>query len=71
MEKHPLAKKAIAEGIMRGLESMEQVGKNDWRMWESKLKILGVSPVDKKDVTSGGGSITVIEKLYPPSVDSN
>lgn len=41
-KQHPLAKQAIAEGIQRCLDQMEVAGKNDWRMWREKLKILGV-----------------------------
>lgn len=41
-KKHPLARKAIAKGIMQCLEKMEEAGKHDWRMWREKLKILGV-----------------------------
>jgi hypothetical protein len=66
-KKHPLAQKAIRDGIEKAFEGMQKAGGNDWRMWESKLKMLGVSPVEKADVTSGGEKITVIEKVYPPA----
>lgn len=52
-KKHPLAKDAILKGIETALKGMEKSGKDDWRMWESKLKMLGVSPTEKQDVTSG------------------
>jgi hypothetical protein len=40
-KKLPEARKAIINGIDHALDHMEQAGKNDWRMWESKLKMLG------------------------------
>lgn len=46
-KKHPLAQEAIAQGIQRCLEKMEQVGGGDWRMWREKLKILGVRDREK------------------------
>lgn len=48
-KQHPLAKQAIAEGIQRCLDKMEEAGSNDWRMWREKLKILGVK--DKETQT--------------------
>ena len=56
-KKHPLAKKAIRDGIERATEEMEKAGKDDWKMWESKLKMLGMSPVEKSDITSDGQPI--------------
>lgn len=41
-KKHPLAQQAIAEGIEHCLEEMERAGKDDWKMWLEKLKMLGV-----------------------------
>lgn len=52
--KHPKAQQAIRDGIEKALDGMEKAGKRDWRMWESKLKMLGVSPVEKSDITTGG-----------------
>ncbi|HDY86558.1 MAG TPA: hypothetical protein ENH82_00400 [bacterium] len=46
----PAAQKAIRDGIETAMESMEKAGKDDWKMWESKLKMLGISPVDKSKV---------------------
>lgn len=43
-KRHPEAQQAIADEVKRSLEQMEKVGTKDWRMWESKLKILGVNP---------------------------
>jgi len=56
-KKHPLAKKAIKDGIERAMEQMEKSGQKDWKMWESKLKMLGVAPIEKQDITSDGGKI--------------
>jgi hypothetical protein len=42
-------RKAIADGIQNALKEMEDAGKKDWRMWESKLKMLGVNPSVKVD----------------------
>lgn len=47
-KKHPLAKEAIAQGILRCLDNMEKVSKNDWKMWREKLKILGVRDKEKE-----------------------
>lgn len=59
-KKLPEAKEAIEKGIRRSLEGMEKAGDKDWRMWESKLKMLGSSPVDKLDITSGGEKLPIM-----------
>ena len=56
-KKHPLAKKAIREGIEKNLAGMKKAGKKDWRMWESKVKMLGVAPIEKRDITTGGEKV--------------
>lgn len=43
----PEAQAAIAAGITRALDGMERAGKNDWHMWEAKLRMLGVNPAIK------------------------
>jgi len=58
-KKHPSAQKAIRDGIEKALEGMTKSGKDDWRMWESKLKILGLSPVEKVDHTSKGQKLNI------------
>lgn len=40
----PEAQAAIQEGIDNAIASMKQAGAKDWRMWEAKLKMLGVNP---------------------------
>src|SRR3990167_49114 len=39
-KKLPEAKQAISDGITHAVEQMQTVGKRDWRMWESKHKML-------------------------------
>lgn len=41
-KKLPEARRAVAEGISYALLKQEETGKNDWRMWRSKLQMLGV-----------------------------
>ena len=53
-KKHPKARKAILDGIDHALKEMERVGGRDWRMWLEVLKLYGVSPVNKTDLTSNG-----------------
>ena len=53
-KKHPLAQKAIKDGIESAMQNMEEAGKDDWKMWESKLKMLGIAPIDKSDITTDG-----------------
>lgn len=59
-KRHSMAQKAIRDGIERAMDGMQKAGEGDWRMWESKLKMLGVSPIERSDLTSGG------EKLPSP-----
>ena len=50
----PEAQEAIKKGIEKALNGMEKAGGKDWRMWESKLKMLGAIPTEKQmlDITS-------------------
>lgn len=50
-KQHPRARAAIQNGIAHALAAMERAGKKDWRMWESKLKMLGVISKEKTDQT--------------------
>lgn len=45
----PEAKKAIQRGIQNTLREMEGAGRKDWRMWEARLKMLGINPAIKVD----------------------
>lgn len=56
-KKTPEAKKAIMDGIVRGLQCMEQAGRKDWKMWEAKLRMLGVNPATKVEVSNPIGDI--------------
>lgn len=62
----PQAQKAIRDGIEKALEGMTKAGTDDWRMWESKLKMLGLSPIEKADVTSNGNTLNVGVVTYQP-----
>lgn len=46
-KKHPRAQHSIAMAIQKNISSMEKVGKEDWRMYREKLKMLGVK--DKQE----------------------
>lgn len=56
----PRAQQAIREGIAEALDGMKKAGSKDWRMWESKLKMLGVSPVDKLEVDANVTEIPIL-----------
>jgi len=56
----PEAQAAIQKGIDRALEGMQRAGGKDWRMWESKIKMLGINPIQKLDVTSGGEKLPIM-----------
>ena len=58
----PEAQEAIKKGISKALENMEKTGGKDWRMWESKLKMLGVVPSEKQEVSlnSDGKPIPIL-----------
>lgn len=51
-KQHPLAQKAITEDIERCITEMEGAGKDDWKMWREKLKMLGVRDKDQQPVAS-------------------
>ena len=48
-KKRPEARAAIRKGIVRALKNMEDSGSKDWRMWQEKLKMLGLNPAIKID----------------------
>lgn len=47
---HPRAQKAVVEAIEGAWDGMEKAGRNDWRMYQAKLAMLGVIPEDKYKV---------------------
>lgn len=59
----PEAQAAIEEGIDRALKAMEQAGAKDWRMWEAKLKMLGVNPPEKHEIKTAD-PIELLLKKY-------
>lgn len=48
-KKTPEAMEARRKGIAAALAGMETAGKKDWRMYEAKLKMLGINPAVKID----------------------
>lgn len=46
-KKLPEAQQAIEATIIKALKGMETAGEKDWRMYESKLKMLGINPATK------------------------
>lgn len=59
-KQHPAAKKAIRDGIENVLDNMTKAGKDDWRMWDAKAKMLGLSQIQKIDHTTKGEKIVPI-----------
>ena len=46
----PEAQAAMRRGIENTLREMENVGRKDWRMWEQRLKMFGINPIQKSEV---------------------
>ena len=42
-KKLPEAREALVKGVSNALDNMEKVGSKDWRMWQTKLNMLGIS----------------------------
>ena len=51
-KKHPRAREARIKGFNYAFAQMEAVGKGDWRMWETKLKMLGINK-DNAEANAG------------------
>lgn len=49
-KKLPEAQEAIKQGIDHSLAEMERVGARDWRMHLERLKLFGISGVDKSEI---------------------
>jgi len=60
-KKLPEAQQAMERAIQRTLKEMENAGRKDWRMWEKKLKLLGVDAPEKVEHT--GSSENPIELI--------
>lgn len=58
----PEAKNAITMGIAKTLQQMENAGRKDWRMWEAKLKMLGVNPAQKHEIDTGDKINEILNK---------
>lgn len=50
-KQRPEAVAAIQKGISFAMKKMQESGANDWRMWETKLKLLGLNPATKIEAT--------------------
>lgn len=61
-KKLPEAQTAIQEGIDRSIAAMEQAGGKDWRMWEAKLKMLGVNPPQKIEAEVTDARKSILDK---------
>lgn len=61
-KKLPEAQDAIQKGIDYALQCMQQAGGRDWKMWESKLKMLGVNPVQKIEATVDDSRKDILKK---------
>lgn len=66
---HPLAKEAIATGIKTALSEMERYGKDDWRMWREKAKILGVRDVTTLEHEAGESVKSMLDELEQTKYD--
>lgn len=64
-KKLPEAQSAITKGIQYALNRMERAGRKDWRMSESKLKMLGVFPVNKieQDIKAHGKIMPILGNI--------
>lgn len=59
-KKHPLARKAIAEGITNAVRQMETVGKRDWRMWREKIALLKKEEEPEEEKKEGDKNLFLI-----------
>lgn len=64
-KQHPLAREARLKGIERCLNEMERVGYKDWRMWEAKLKLLGIQAPQLLDVKADVNTESIV--IYKPT----
>jgi hypothetical protein len=58
----PEAQAAIQRGIDHALKCMQQAGSRDWKMWEAKLKMLGLNPASKLDINLNDPRKKILEK---------
>jgi alkylated DNA nucleotide flippase Atl1 len=58
----PEAQDVISIAVINTIENMETAGKKDWRMWEAKLKMLGVNPPQKVQATIDDPRKAILDK---------
>ncbi len=63
-KKHPRAQQIINDGIAEAIQNMTIAGKKDWRMWEAKLKLLGLTPINKHELEHKNNPIDRILERY-------
>lgn len=61
-KKLPEAQDAIQRGIDHALKCMQQAGARDWKMWETKLKMLGINPATKIDANVNDPRTEILNK---------
>ena len=66
---HPEAIEAMRTGVDEAMEGMRKAGGKDWRMWESKLKMLKVRGVDKSEVTGKDDGPIAVSWVKPDKPD--
>lgn len=66
-KKLPEAQAAIQAGIDHAMKCMQQAGSRDWKMWEAKLKMLGVNPATKVDVSVNDPRKEILSKYMGES----
>lgn len=62
-KQHPLAQQAINQAINESMEGMEKAGKDDWRMYREKAKMLGVKDRQTLEHEVGEGVTELLDSL--------
>lgn len=62
--KHPRAIEATRKGLAHALKQMEESGSRDWRMWQERLKMLGINPANKTEVKLPDDPTNLLLKKY-------
>lgn len=65
-KKTPEAIEARRKGIAHALAGMEKAGSKDWRMYEAKLKMLGINPAIKVDAKVTDTRRDILERYGLP-----
>lgn len=60
---HPKAQAALNNAINESMNQMELVGKDDWRMWRERSKILGVKDKSTLEHEVGEGVTELLDSL--------